>query len=170
MTAALRITAILVALFWLGPTPGTAGASDVDQTVLVDTYRLEVPTNPNALPGFQGWGMIQYSRSAAGGMHFLASIETNSPNASYWLVFNPEPLVDGERMERTNDYQWWEIRTDAKGIGHAGGFLALAPGTYNFGGAMTADLDQFWARGFTANVPLCFPSEDTPLGPVDVLR
>ena len=169
MTTVLRATAILAALFWLGSAAGPLSASEADQSALIDTYLLEVPHNPNAVPGFEGWGMIQYSRSAPGGMHFLASIETNAPNASYWLVMNPEQWVGGERGERRGEYQQWPIRTDAKGTGHVAGLMALSPGTYTFGGAMTADLDRFWDHDFTTNIPLCFPSDDEPLGPVAVL-
>ena len=162
---------LIAAVLSLGLIGSVAAESDLDQTTPIGSYPLEVPGGPNAQPGFAGSGVIQYSKSGRGGMHFVSSIETNTPNALYWLVMNPHPFVDAEERDPTGAYQWWEIRTDANGVGNAAGVAQLRPGTWAFGGALTADLGRFLAGDFTLNVPLCFPQQTAgSLGPVRVTQ
>ena len=169
----IRLFVSLVALLLLGSTSFGTGTAESGQAEILGTYRLEVPTrpdavHPNAVPGFEGWGVIQFARAGRDGMHFLASIETNSRNATYWLVMNPWPIVDGQPGDPTGKYQWWEIRTDDRGVGHATGAFRLPRGTWAFGGALTSDLDRFFVADFAQNIPLCFPVLEGPLGPVQV--
>lgn len=59
----------------------------VAQEDMTMTYLHEIPDNPNATPGFQGHGTIQYSPTAAGGVYALVSVTTNThpiPSIGSW--------------------------------------------------------------------------------------
>lgn len=146
--------------------PATALANANVDDDITGLYRLEIPNNPNAVPGFEGWGAINFSRQARGGTYFLASVQTNTPNAAYWLMVNPAPIIDGEAQPPTGDYKIFRLNTDDAGVGYAVGFMELPSGMWEFHGVMTADQELHLNRQYLANTPLCFPG---PMGPSAVL-
>lgn len=158
-----RVVGMVLGVLILAIAAPATLASDV--TELTGTYALEVPQNPNAVPGFEGSGVIQYSLEAAGGVYFLAAVTTNTPNTTYWLMINPAPIVERTALEPTGDYRIFEIRTDANGVGYAAGQVELTPGAWEFHGFMTANPDLHVTKEFLANTPLCFPG---PMGPLTV--
>lgn len=137
-----------------------------EEPSLTQTFRLEIPNNPNAVPGFTGWGVVTYSPAARGGVHLLASVSTSTPNTAYWLMINPAPIVDGLPQDRTGTYTILELTTDVTGVGHATGFVPLEAGAWELHGVMTADSQLHLSQQYTANTPLCFPDA---LGPLDIL-